>query len=228
MTDVAIGADLGSSTMNDEATWKEKSEHIELGSSGGLHATGDANVKVGSVESSLTVGSRMGHDGLSTGLDAHEAANAIDEHLQGKVVLPGGDSAVGLDARGTAGIRADVYSGTHIDSKGISMGAGASGFAGAEIKGTATAERPGIVVGVTGSGYAGAGAEAGGMGSITKDHIGVHGGVGAALGAGTGLRVDVDINPKAALDGAAKQLGQVASYLGLERPTTFHGIEVHR
>jgi len=102
-----------------------------------------------------------------------------------------GEANVGARAGGNAGVAVDLRRGT------ANLGAGVDGFAGAEVRGSVGYENRYAGVGVTGRGQAGIGGAAGASAGITNGRIHARADLGATVGLGGRVTIDVNVNAAA-------------------------------
>jgi uncharacterized protein YukE len=148
-----------------------------------------------SVEALSTEGSLSGQLGLTNeGLVATGALStgAYLAKVEGKYVNSYGTTAEG---KAYAGAEANADAGVSLGKDGVRAGVGGEAFVGGKAEGSVNQQVGPVDVGVGGEISYGLGAHIDADAEISADHVGVDFDIGATLGIGGGIKVDVGIDP---------------------------------
>ena len=159
------------------------------------HTFGDENGNHVSVEALSTEGAIDGQLGLTNeGLVATGALStaAYLAKVEGKY-----SNSYGTTAQGKAyvGAEANADAGVSLGKDGVKAGVGGEVFAGGKVEGSVNQAVGPVDVGVGGELSYGIGAHIDADAEISADHVGVDFDIGATLGIGGGIKVDVGIDP---------------------------------
>lgn len=159
------------------------------------HTFGDENGNHVSVEALSTDGSIDGQVGLTKdGLVAAGSlsAGAYLAKVEGKY-----SNSYGTTAEGKAyvGAEGNADAGVSLGKDGLKAGAGGEVFVGGKAEGSVSQEVGPVDVGVGGEVSYGLGAHFNADAEVSADHVGVDFDLGATLGVGGGIKIDVGVDP---------------------------------
>ncbi|MBL3735119.1 hypothetical protein [Mycobacteroides abscessus] len=182
------GATLAQGDTGDKsaAVWKAGGEEGK-GSFLGADTKGKASAEALSVHGKAEY--KVSSDGLSAGANASANLVRVDAEgsIQAGVAKAEGSVSAAVDASASAQ--------ASITKTGVNIGADA--FAGAEATAKGSVDLGGVGAGVTATGYAGVGAAANVDVGVKDGKLTAKGTLGAALGLGGKIKIDVSIDPKA-------------------------------
>ncbi|SLF38511.1 hypothetical protein [Mycobacteroides abscessus] len=182
------GATLAQGDTGDKsaAVWKAGGEEGK-GNFLGADTKGKASAEALSVHGKAEY--KVSSDGLSAGANASANLVRVDAEgsIQAGVAKAEGSVSAAVDASASAQ--------ASITKTGVNIGADA--FAGAEATAKGSVDLGGVGAGVTATGYAGVGAAANVDVGVKDGKLTAKGTLGAALGLGGKIKVDVSIDPKA-------------------------------
>jgi hypothetical protein len=159
------------------------------------HTFGDEDGNHLSVEALSTDGSIDGQLGLTK--DGLVAAGSLSAGAYLAKVEGQYSNSYGTTAQGTAyvGAEANGDAGVSLGKDGVKAGASGEVFVGGKAEGSVNQEIGPVDVGVGGEISYGIGAHIDADAEISADHVGVDFDIGATLGIGGGIKVDVGIDP---------------------------------
>jgi hypothetical protein len=160
---------------------------------GGIAATGSAGVSFLSASAGTNASASLGADGLRTTAGANAEADLIDVRTSGHV----GNDTVSVDAGGEArvGAHGNAEVGASVGPSGVDVTGGADAFVGGEASAHVGADLGGFKPSAVASVSYGIGAHAHVGGHLDAHHVGASFDLGATLGVGGGVKVDVDVDP---------------------------------
>lgn len=182
------GATLAQGDTGDKsaAVWKAGGEEGK-GNFLGADTKGKASAEALSVHGKAEY--KVSSDGLSAGANA--SANLVRVDAEGSIQA----GVAKADGSVSAAVDASASAQASITKTGVNIGADA--FAGAEATAKGSVDLGGVGAGVTATGYAGVGAAANVDVGVKDGKLTAKGTLGAALGLGGKIKIDVSIDPKA-------------------------------
>lgn len=159
----------------------------------GIVASGVVGGSVLSAGAGASGGIGLGPNGLTANARAHAEANLIEGRAGGSI----GNGVIGASGsvEGRVGANASADGSLTVGPNGVGAHAGAGAFAGGELSGQVGVDLGGVKPSVKGSVSYGIGAHANVDGHIGFDKVKVSADLGATLGIGGGVKVDVEVDP---------------------------------
>lgn len=152
-----------------------------------------AGVASGSILSAGASGQAgFGRDGLTASGSAHAEANLVEGHASSRI---GNDVGATGSVKGRVGANANADGSIKVGAGGVGGHAGVGAFAGGELSGGIGLDLGGVKPEVKASVSYGIGAHANVDGHIGLDKVKVSADLGATLGIGGGVKVDIEIDP---------------------------------
>lgn len=189
-----------------EGNWNVAGAEVTRSGDYGAGAKGEAGWKFNfdGDESKTFDGETWGSDTEKAG-DAKLSAGAQASGQAGlwaedSIAIGAGPASLGVGYDSMAGARAEAGAGVSLGADGVQAAAQIGGFAGAEIKGNATAEVFGVSGGVEAGVRAGIGGELGATAEIGLDKVKVEFEIGASLGVGFSIKPTIEFSPQEMAD----------------------------
>ena len=181
--EVNVGATL---LDGEKELWDAEAYGHTWGDEDGTHLTVEALSTEGSIDGQLgvTQDGLVAVGALSTG--------AYLAKVEGKYVNSYGTTAEG---KAYVGAEANADAGVSLGTDGVKAGAGGEVFVGGKAEGSVNQSVGPVDVGVGGEISYGLGAHVDADAEISADHVGVDFDIGATLGIGGGIKVDVGFDP---------------------------------